>query len=170
MLSSRPIAEGVEVIAAIDYDDSLFTPAEQKALLPLAPNDTYPTGLPRDERSPPSPTPLPPLTISPEPETSEYQRIAAALAQPALPTTAPAPPPTRLEPAAPSAATAVPGVARAPQRPAPVQTPPAVAAELKDLRRLLEGQLAGLAWNDVNRRDPARARVLRTSARKRRGR
>jgi flagellar biosynthesis protein FlhF len=45
-----------------------------------------------------------------------------------------------------------------------VQTPPAVAAELKDLRRLLEGQLAGLAWNDVNRRDPARARVLRQFA------
>src|SRR5690606_23772880 len=37
-------------------------------------------------------------------------------------------------------------------------------SELKDLRLLLETQLASLAWNDLNRRMPARARVLRQFA------
>src|SRR5690606_18813690 len=36
--------------------------------------------------------------------------------------------------------------------------------ELKDLRQLLEMQLSSLAWNDLNRRLPARARMLRQLA------
>jgi flagellar biosynthesis protein FlhF len=162
MLSSRTIAEGVEVIAAIDYDDSLFTPAEEKPARAVPRTDTYSAEALRDEqRAAPSPAPPPPRL--PEPETSEYQRIAASLAAPGVPR----PTPTRAvrrAPAPPQVVSAAPRVAAAPPRQAPVQTPPAVAAELKDLRRLLEGQLASLAWNDVNRRDPTRARVLRQFA------
>jgi flagellar biosynthesis protein FlhF len=40
-----------------------------------------------------------------------------------------------------------------------------VADEIKDLRRLLETQLASLAWNDLNRDAPVRARLLREMAR-----
>ena len=36
-----------------------------------------------------------------------------------------------------------------------------MALEIKDLRRLLETQLASLAWNDLNRQAPVRARLLR---------
>ena len=36
-----------------------------------------------------------------------------------------------------------------------------MAEEIKDLRRLLETQLASFAWNDLNRRAPVRARLLR---------
>jgi flagellar biosynthesis protein FlhF len=36
-----------------------------------------------------------------------------------------------------------------------------MADEIKDLRRLLETQLASLAWNDLNRQAPVRARLLR---------
>ncbi len=39
-----------------------------------------------------------------------------------------------------------------------------MAEEIKDLRRLLETQLASLAWNDVNRQAPVRARLLRELA------
>jgi flagellar biosynthesis protein FlhF len=39
-----------------------------------------------------------------------------------------------------------------------------VAHEIKDLRRLLETQLASLAWNDLNRQAPVRARLLRELA------
>jgi flagellar biosynthesis protein FlhF len=39
-----------------------------------------------------------------------------------------------------------------------------VAEEIKDLRRLLETQLASLAWNDLNRQAPVRARILRELA------
>ncbi len=39
-----------------------------------------------------------------------------------------------------------------------------MALEIKDLRRLLETQLASLAWNDLNRQAPVRARLLRELA------
>jgi flagellar biosynthesis protein FlhF len=39
-----------------------------------------------------------------------------------------------------------------------------VALEIKDLRLLLETQLASLAWNDLNRQAPVRARLLRELA------
>jgi flagellar biosynthesis protein FlhF len=39
-----------------------------------------------------------------------------------------------------------------------------VALEIKDLRRLLETQLASLAWSDLNRQAPVRARLLRDLA------
>jgi flagellar biosynthesis protein FlhF len=39
-----------------------------------------------------------------------------------------------------------------------------VALEIQDLRRLLETQLASLAWNDLNRQAPVRARLLRELA------
>jgi flagellar biosynthesis protein FlhF len=40
----------------------------------------------------------------------------------------------------------------------------AVADEIKDLRRLLETQLASLAWSDLNREAPVRARLMREMA------
>src|SRR3954462_14327794 len=47
----------------------------------------------------------------------------------------------------------------APPPPAPVVTPgqDALASEMKDMRRMLEGQLATLAWNDLSRRSPLQA-------------
>jgi len=113
MLSSRKLPEGVEVIAAIDYDDSLFKPggnAVEAAELGTT-------------------------------QLADYAQVA---------TTRFAPP---REPA----------VARS----EPVADPAAetsVALEIKDLRRLLETQLASLAWNDLNRQAPVRARLLRDLA------
>ena len=118
MLSSRKLANGVEVIAAIDYDEHLFASAGRE---PGA-ADTSASQL------------------------ADYERAA----QPTVVReTAPAPT---------SVAAPTPAVAAA------ASDEPTVAEEIKDLRRLLETQLASLAWSDLNRQAPVRARVLRDLA------
>lgn len=195
MLSSRNVPEGVEIIAAIDYDGSLLgvveeTPAGGAATAPAPPRER------------PAPT-------TNRPGTSAYAQVAAAV-QARAPVAAardrapvsrfaekPAPvagvraeapvapagqpePQRRVTPGVP--AQAQPGAAKNPQTgpqtprpsrrravPPKAHAPaapemPRVAAELNDLRQLLENQLASLAWNDMNRRQPADARCLRQLA------
>jgi flagellar biosynthesis protein FlhF len=108
MLSSRKLTNGVEVIAAIDYDEALLTQGGRET---AADDDS-------DNRL------------------ADYAQVATAR-------TAPPPP----------AAPAVEPTAD-----------PTVAEEIKDLRRLLETQLASLAWSDLNRQAPVRARLLRELA------
>jgi flagellar biosynthesis protein FlhF len=110
MLSSRKLPNGVEVIAAVDYDDSLLGTAS------------------RDAAS---------AEVSAS-ELAHYEQIASRLgaAQPTAP-----PPPV-----------------------ADTTADASVAHEIKDLRRLLETQLASLAWSDLNRQAPVRARLLRELA------
>jgi flagellar biosynthesis protein FlhF len=114
MLSSRKLPNGVEVIAAIDYDDSLLgggavaeTKAEQASSAQL----------------------------------DEYEQIARRIT---------------------GADNVAPVVARAPAADPAAES--SVALEIKDLRRLLETQLASLAWTDLNRQAPVRARLLRELA------
>jgi flagellar biosynthesis protein FlhF len=117
MLSNRKLPEGVEVIAAIDYDDSLLGSAGQSAqLASLAADD---------------------LGVA---QLDDYQRVAAP--QVAIQREV-----TLAKGAAPVAE--------------PVTGESSMAHEIKDLRRLLETQLASLAWNDMNRQAPVRARLLR---------
>jgi flagellar biosynthesis protein FlhF len=51
---------------------------------------------------------------------------------------------------------------------APAEAPPAqhseLANEMKDMRRMLEAQLATLAWNDMSRRSPLQAAMLKELA------
>ncbi|HVY63517.1 MAG TPA: flagellar biosynthesis protein FlhF [Gammaproteobacteria bacterium] len=119
MLSSRKLPEGVEVIAAIDYDDSLLGQSARDGSAGTAGDD---------------------LGLS---QLDDYQRAAAPLAI------------TRanVAPAAPA-----PQVAATPE---PSSAETSMALEIKDLRRLLETQLASLAWNELNRQAPVRARLLR---------
>jgi flagellar biosynthesis protein FlhF len=144
MLSSRKIAEGVEVIAAIDYDDSLLSMAGGRdAMGPdVFESPAEPLGAADDEPLEPAEDrgaePVEDLAAeSAEDRAAEYARIAAAVAR-----SAPADP----------QAEAVPDKSAQ------------VADELKDLRRLLEMQLASLCWNDMSRRDPVRTRALRQFA------
>jgi flagellar biosynthesis protein FlhF len=111
MLSSRKLPNGVEVIAAIDYDDSLLGGSAAAAAN-------------ADDSS----------TV----QLDEYEQIARRLtgAESAAPAEAPI---AAIDPTAESS----------------------VALEIKDLRRLLETQLASLAWSDMNRQAPVRARLLR---------
>jgi flagellar biosynthesis protein FlhF len=119
MLSSRKLPEGVEVIAAIDYDDSLFT----------------------------------------APSTSAAQDESGVDALDAYAQAATSRAPAAREVAAPIAPRAA--VAPEPAAEIPDTT---MVDEIKDLRRLLETQLASLAWNDLNRQAPVRARLLRELA------
>jgi flagellar biosynthesis protein FlhF len=124
MLSSRKLPTGVEVIAAVDYDDSLLGGGAAAA-----------------EAEDPSAAQL-----------DEYEQMARRLADAAAPAAIAAPAPAPIPPPI-----AVPA-------PTPTADPTAessVALEIKDLRRLLETQLASLAWSDLNRQAPVRARLLR---------
>jgi flagellar biosynthesis protein FlhF len=182
ILSTRRLDDGIEIIAAVDYDEALVREAARHgAPLPGARPEA-----PVAVSAPPKPERTPLLTRA-------KQAIAAAHA-PAAPvthqtTTAPAhaeiddapraQPPlrdisvaqeraARPEPQQPyeSAAPAQP----APRvEPAPIQSmleraaqdSARMRAELGDLRSMLETQLSSLAWNDMERRHPLRARILR---------
>jgi flagellar biosynthesis protein FlhF len=119
MLSSRKLPEGVEVIAAIDYDDSLFNAPGASAA--------------QDESGV---------------DALDAYTQAAATRVPVAREVAP--------PTAPSVRAAV-----AAEPVIEVAADTTMADEIKDLRRLLETQLASLAWNDLNRQAPVRARLLR---------
>src|ERR1019366_10334338 len=143
ILSSRRVEEGIEVIAAVDYDEALFVGATQKR----AP------AVPPDIAAKPTGTPAQPVMAAPP-------VVAAAVI--AAPPVGAAAPLTRtsqpiIEVQAPAAA--------AP--PAKRKTATAlddgylaVQAELKDLRELLQGELAHMSWNDKRLREPLQARVL----------
>ncbi len=55
-------------------------------------------------------------------------------------------------------------MAPAPQAPVPTAGQEALASEMKDMRRMLESQLATLAWNDLSRRSPIQASLLKEMA------
>ncbi|MGI9257529.1 MAG: flagellar biosynthesis protein FlhF [Gammaproteobacteria bacterium] len=136
MLSSRKTLDGVEVIAAMDYDDHLLAAVGDKPAsdtpdgAALEIEDTDLREIRAEDHEPPT-----------------YEEIAQAMKEPEpVPTPQPAPMSAENK---------------------PLEEKPAVelSAEIKDLRNLLEGQMASLAWNDLNRRAPGRARALRQLSR-----
>ena len=163
ILSSRRGEDGIEVIAAVDYDEALFADAKRQSAAPVI--------------APPSRDTTPaPATVAPAPVTI----APAAAAKPTLPRPAAqsAAPASRAAPASPVApasrvAPASPVAAASPV--APTRVMPAAAArtaaagdlgygamqrELQDMRRLLETGLAGITWNDKRLREPLKTRVL----------
>lgn len=207
ILSTRRLPEGIEIIAALDYDEALVREAARH-------------GVPAGDESPAPAVraSTPAVEESPSPRLWRRQTasaavapeapVAAARSEPAAPPTPARPAPTRAPAApvvradAPAAPRATPPVAAARTAsvaadttpttsataiaPAPVPRSaiattaaadepvpmhPAVEramldtarmrAELGSLREMLEMQLSSLAWNDMERRHPLRARVLR---------
>jgi flagellar biosynthesis protein FlhF len=146
MLSSRKLASGVEVIAAIDYDDSLFATSGGGAAgldsgINFSDDDDLESAAVEAEAA--AVEAAASALVAGEP--SEHEQIIAArlaAARSTASSTAVAASAASLEPAAGSM----------------------VAEEIKDLRRLLETQLASFAWNDLNRQAPVRARLLRELA------
>ena len=172
ILSSRRVQEGIEVIAAVDYDEALIAGAARQYSISLAAAAPPEVQVPRPEAQVPRPEvqaraaaqrPAAPPLLRPSPS----QSAAQSPARPARP----APAAARAAPAqAPAPAQ---GAARSVRAPAPAVRPmPAPAAdetrrgfasmqsEIKDLRRLLESELAHISWNDKRLREPLRARVL----------
>ncbi len=175
MLSSRKLGNGVEVIAAIDYDGSLFPVGEQSAApAPRsrpAPDDEEDDAADSDEARDAD-------ELDDDlhddldddfggadegsgmDELEDYERAAAAVRLAAVQRAA------RQAVAAEEtlAVQHVAATASARQDAASSAANEAVAGEIKDLRRLLETQLASLAWNDLNRDAPVRARLMREMA------
>lgn len=181
ILSSRRSSEGVEIIAAIDYDESLIraSAAQMEPVLPVPPSpesvapvpaaasqaaaahietftDTV-TELLRGKQAP---------TIRQAPAARHTDAVEAVARAAAMRTVAPASAAEIAgQPAAPMQAAAaqrgVPGLHAALAGLA--GDGPGIAAvqhELGELRQMLEAQLASLAWNDFSRRQPLRKQVL----------
>jgi flagellar biosynthesis protein FlhF len=191
ILATRRTAHGVEITAAMDFDadkmqdatDALNRreAAAQEPILPLAPAVAKPA--PQVTAAPiPQLKPLPPIYQVPS-------RIAPTLAKPEAPILSAKVVPPALDalPAAPFIAEEAPtssissAVAAAYSLPGALQTRSefadaipgghfiptldaandAMSSELKSLRRMLEVQLAQLAWKDLARRAPLHTEILR---------
>ncbi|MBU1665151.1 MAG: flagellar biosynthesis protein FlhF, partial [Gammaproteobacteria bacterium] len=182
ILSNRQVAGGVEIIAVADLDMASLTAQAEPAgtVLTRSPQIPRPIAHP----APPEPPP-PPQQMTLEDVSPQLTAFADYLAQrdASLPSGAPArsgsgsgaipepgaqlfrPSPVRQAQSrkAPAAITPAEPAPRA----APAEAPPAqpevheLAREIRMLRGLVEGQLAGFAWGDMTRRDPLRAEAMK---------
>lgn len=153
ILSTRKVAGGLELVAAVDYDEELVHSAVSRS----AQVDLSAARMPGKTR-PPSAR----VESRPEPNADESSPVDELLRREQAKAGAPA--------AAEARGAAAAGHPAARQRPARDQTkivwsqePTLVGmrSEINQLRRMLEGQLASLAWNDLSRKSPARAALLR---------
>ncbi|WP_243047631.1 flagellar biosynthesis protein FlhF [Dyella sp. RRB7] len=180
ILSTRRLDEGIEIIAAVDFDEALVREAARHGA-PLQVESHRPAAAPvaaaaaaapmATRRSDVLPPPLPPTSRHDDGVTVSLSRATP----PAAPVAAEAP--VGKAPPAPVAVKVAPIEAAKPEPTidpsAPihplleraVQDTARVRAELGSLRELLETQLSSLVWNDMERRQPMRARVLREMTR-----
>jgi len=142
ILSSRKIAGGVEVVAAVDYDGDGVTDTDAVAAAPQSPGPDRYTSEPEE---------VPARRVNFRPQNRHSQPQAQAHASDSRYRPAP-----QQEP-----------VAQAPRRQSvdqidvPTDTDANVNEELRTLRRMLETQLATLAWNDLSRRAPVQTELLK---------
>jgi flagellar biosynthesis protein FlhF len=132
ILSSRRSDDGIEVIAAVDYDEALFVEATRQRPAPIiAPPVVPAAAAPVSVVAPPAPLApaAPKAPIASAPRAAASARATASTLRPA--------------PAAPQDL----GYG-------------AMQRELQDLRRVLETGLAGMTWSDKRLREPLQARVL----------
>jgi flagellar biosynthesis protein FlhF len=140
ILSSRRVAEGIEVIAAVDYDEALFAGAAQKrtavaeALQP-ATASLIPEALPAV-----APTRSPMSLFDQMLASEEVFRLVV---------------PSGDDEQAPAAAAPARKSTRAPDG-----SYQDMQRELKELREMLRGELAQMSWNEKRPKDPLQARVL----------
>jgi flagellar biosynthesis protein FlhF len=142
ILSSRRGEGGIEVIAAVDYDEALFVAVTRQRAA-----ETETTPEPAAQNTVAAAATLPAAAAA----------AARTPAAPRSPATAPAR--AMVAPSAPApAGTSV-------RRPMTAAVRPdsgygAMQRELQDLRQVLETGLAGMAWSDKRLREPLQARVL----------
>jgi flagellar biosynthesis protein FlhF len=145
ILSSRRGEDGIEVIAAVDYDEALFIAATRQ---PTGATQTTPAAETSAAELSAAPVPAPSRAVEPPPVAARTPaRTSAAPPQPAA-VIAPAPA------ASPARGRAAPAVMR------PDLGYVAMQRELRDLRQLMETGLAGMTWNDKRLREPLKARIL----------
>ena len=160
ILSSRRVEEGIEVIAAVDYDEALFADATLKRA-PVAPPEVADVSVLTAEPSPRPRAPAPawvaalPATRVTPPRSSGNDAPTAPIA----PSVAAAPLPRVPLLRDTGASTSRGATPASPQR-APDNGYLAMQQEVKDLREMLQGELAHMSWNDKRLREPLQARVL----------
>lgn len=151
ILSTRRLADGIEVIAAIDYDESLINQAVRQGAAPAA-SETDPLRMAEPASAGEQPLPRP-VAAAPA---SLSSRVVSNPDSTAVPPPLAAPR-ARLDAA--SALAMQPTIEHAAQETAQMRE------ELGSMREMLEMQLSSLAWNDMERRQPLQARVLRDMTR-----
>ena len=137
IISSRRTKGGVEVTAAVDFDAERFDPqpaAAPSEVLQFRPEEFAP---PPVERAP-APE-HDPYTIADSRDEDSYARVHATVQ------------------ASTNAAAQIDAASSA----AVAAANEEMGNELKNLRRILETQLASLAWNDLSRRAPIHTQILR---------
>ena len=152
ILSSRRVSEGIEVIAAVDYDAELIAGARQH-LQPMSP---APSAAAPSAAAPPAPPPA-----------ARPAAAAPAAARPAAPVSPPQGPVRKTLPPQ-WAQTVLAARHEAARRAASCAAPDhearlglaTVHRELKDLRKLIENELPNLTGRDKPLRDPLKTRVL----------
>lgn len=153
ILSNRQSASGVEIIAVADLDMAAI--AQQAEPAGHFPNQTKRPAEPRAAQSTPSIT-----TFTDYLAQREGSVIRSAREPAPEPPVAPAP----VEPTQERRTQARQAPALEPMHPGENELSPVMhelASEVRMLRALVEGQLAGLAWGDVSRRDPHRAEIMK---------
>jgi flagellar biosynthesis protein FlhF len=169
ILSTRRLDEGIEIIAAVDYDEALVREAARHGA-PPAPSAEPPALPVREggvETSAAAHRPAsgdgPAGSVQPS-STDSRRNLSPSAAERKEQK------PARPEARPPRAAAGTPAQeGEAPAEPPPVhplleraaQDTVRMRAELSSLREMLEMQLSSLAWNDMERRQPLHARVLR---------
>jgi flagellar biosynthesis protein FlhF len=148
ILSSRRVDEGIEVIAAVDYDEALFAGATQKRASVAAAETPQPPAAARSPAASPAASPL-----------SLFDQMLASeeVFRLVMPSDDDENAPTAAAPAA------VAPTAAAPARQstsAPDGSYHEMQRELKELREMLRGELAHMSWHEKRPRDPLQARVL----------
>ncbi|NWG86900.1 MAG: flagellar biosynthesis protein FlhF [Hydrogenophilaceae bacterium] len=147
ILSNRRIEGGVEIIAVADMDVAALSERAE------------PVVSARPARPQPTPAPRKPSAQKPMFDEVAITTLTEYLAQREAPQ-APAKE-EAAEAAAPPPAPAAPAQAEAP---AAAEVPPVMqelAREMRLLRSMVEGQLAGFAWSDLTRREPLRAELMK---------
>ena len=176
ILSSRRGADGIEVIAAVDYDEALFVEANRQRVAAVSPEAPTPAPAASPEpvaaplRAPATQNQSPARTQSRMQTPAQTQTPSQAQAQAQAPASAARPPMPKPSPKLIPASfrkltlSSLPAIApelfAAPQPPRPNPGLGAMQRELQDLRQMLETGLAGMTWNDKRMREPLKARVL----------
>lgn len=154
ILSNRQVAGGIEIIAVADMDMAALTAQAEPALWAAA-RDPRPAARPPEAAAPARQPPAARAAAIPDEAKPQLASLAEYLAQKEEASL------IRPSPARAAHAT---GNVSAGATDTPSGPPAAVqelAREVRLLRGLVEGQLAGFAWNDLTRRDPLRAEAMK---------
>ncbi|MCX7071585.1 MAG: flagellar biosynthesis protein FlhF [Gammaproteobacteria bacterium] len=157
ILSNRRVPGGIEVVAAVDYDEALMQASLRRPAEPAAAAAPQPE--PEAERLPPRP-PVAPHPLAHPP----VDRLLAEFGEPDAVPQSPSRPSAAAGNQAASLVHAVSGAHAMAAAPSGefLELQRTMSQELGGMRRMIEEQLAGLAWNELRRNRPQRYAVLKT--------